>query len=120
MQSVGLLWTRDRPVIVTSSWRNQHSQEADFHDPSRIRTRNSSRQGAADPRPRPHGHRDWQELGWKCEIRKNRNQKESERMYEEEGKGKTQPEESKKAGEMNNEESELKKEGRDMEGLKKE
>jgi hypothetical protein len=41
-------------------------------------------------------------------------------MYEEEGKGNTKPEESKKAEELNNEESELKKEGRDMEGLKKE
>jgi hypothetical protein len=41
-------------------------------------------------------------------------------MYEEKGKRNTKTEESRTAGEINYEENELKKEGRDMEGLKEE
>jgi hypothetical protein len=31
--SVGLLWTRDRPVAETSTWQHKHSQETDIHAP---------------------------------------------------------------------------------------
>jgi hypothetical protein len=44
----------------------------------------------------------------------------NERMYEEKGKVNTKTEESRKAGEINDKENELKKEERDMEGLKEE
>ena len=40
-QSVGLLWTSDRPVAETSTWK--HSHEADVRTPSGIRNRNLSR-----------------------------------------------------------------------------
>ena len=43
-----------RPV----SEDKQHSQEADYHTPVEIRTRNPSKRRAADPRPRPLGHWD--------------------------------------------------------------
>jgi len=46
-QSVGFLWTRDgRDLYLTT------------HDPCGIRTRNPSKQAAADPRLRPRGQRD--------------------------------------------------------------
>jgi hypothetical protein len=32
-QSVGLLWTRDRPVAETSTWQRQHSQETTSKPP---------------------------------------------------------------------------------------
>ena len=38
----------------------QQSQETDIHAPDGIRTRNSSRRPAIDPRLRPLGHCDWQ------------------------------------------------------------
>jgi hypothetical protein len=30
-QSVGLLWTRDRPVAEASTWQHKHSQETNIH-----------------------------------------------------------------------------------------
>jgi hypothetical protein len=33
-QSVGLLWTRDRPVAETSTWQHKNSQETNIHAPS--------------------------------------------------------------------------------------
>ena len=54
-QSVGLLWTRDRPVVET--W--QHTTlTTDIHVSGGIRTRNPSRRAAAAPRLRPLGHWD--------------------------------------------------------------
>jgi hypothetical protein len=32
-QSVGLLWTRDRPVAETSTWQHKDSQETNIHAP---------------------------------------------------------------------------------------
>jgi hypothetical protein len=32
-QSVGLLWTTDRPVAETSTWQHKHSQETNIHLP---------------------------------------------------------------------------------------
>ena len=52
--SVGRLWTSDQPDAETSAWiKTQHSQETDTHTPGRIRTRNTSKREAADPRLRP-------------------------------------------------------------------
>jgi hypothetical protein len=59
-------------------------------------------------------------LSWKCEIRKKRNKKGNERTCEEKGRRNTTTEESRKVGEINDEENELKKERRDMERLKEE
>jgi hypothetical protein len=57
-QSVGLLWTRDRPVAETSTW--QHTTfTKDRHPwplPDEVRTRNPSKRAAADPRFRPLSH----------------------------------------------------------------
>ena len=58
-QTVGLLWTRDRPVAETSTW--QHTTLTRFtniHAPGGIRTRNPCRR----PRLRALGHWDWQKL----------------------------------------------------------
>ena len=61
LQSVGLLWTRDRSVAETSTWTHtQHPQETDTHAPGGIRTCNPSKRTAADPRLRPFGRWDWQ------------------------------------------------------------
>jgi len=38
--------------------KTQHSQETDMHAPGGIRTCNSSKRAAADPRLRPRGHRE--------------------------------------------------------------
>jgi len=55
-QSVGLLWTGDQLVAENSTW--QHTTVTEIQTsmpPERIRTRNPSKQGAADPRLRPRG-----------------------------------------------------------------
>jgi hypothetical protein len=58
-QSVGLLWTSDRPAADTSTWQHtQHSQQMNIHDPIGIRTRNPSNLATADSRLIPYGHRD--------------------------------------------------------------
>ena len=44
----------------------QHSQETDIHPSGGIRTRNSSKQEAADPRIRPCGHWDRQLKEYSC------------------------------------------------------
>ena len=57
LQSVGLIWTRDRPVAETStSQHTQHSQETDIHAPGGIRMRNSIKRAATDPLFRPLSH----------------------------------------------------------------
>jgi len=55
-QSVGFLWTSDRLVTETSTWK--HSQQTNIHAPGGIWTHNLSRLAAADLRPRPRGHLD--------------------------------------------------------------
>jgi hypothetical protein len=57
-QSIGLLWTRDRPVAETSTWQHKHSQETDIHVLGGIWTRNPSKHSAADLSLRPRGHWD--------------------------------------------------------------
>jgi hypothetical protein len=57
-QSVGVLWTRDRPVAETSTWQHKHSQQTNIHAAGGIRTRNPSKRSAADLRLRPRGHWD--------------------------------------------------------------
>jgi len=56
--SVGVLWTRDQPVVVTSTWRNTTFITRHRHPCSDgIRTSNPSKRAAADIRLRLHGHR---------------------------------------------------------------
>ena len=55
LYSVGLLWMRDRPVVETSD-NSQLSQETDIQATCGIRTCNSSKRAAADPRIRLLGH----------------------------------------------------------------
>jgi hypothetical protein len=57
LNSVGLLWTSDRPVAEPSTWQHttQHKQGGDNHNPGRIWTRNPRKRAAADPRLRPRG-----------------------------------------------------------------
>ena len=56
-QSVGLLWTSDRPVAGTSIWQHTTLIE-DIHAPGGIRTRNPSESAAADAHLRSRGHWD--------------------------------------------------------------
>ena len=57
--SVGLLWTRDRPVTETST-RQHTTLTRDRHPcPWRVRNHNHSKRAATDPRLRPRGHRVW-------------------------------------------------------------
>ena len=63
-QSVGLLWTRDRPIAETSAWQCvQDSRETGIHIRGRIRTRNSSKRLTADPRLTPPDH--WHRLKYR-------------------------------------------------------
>jgi len=55
---VELLWTRDRPVTETSTWRHKTLTRDRIHAPGRIRTRNPSKRAAADPHLRTRGHRE--------------------------------------------------------------
>jgi hypothetical protein len=48
----------DQSEAETLPDNTQHSKEKDIHDPGEIRTRNPSKQGAADPRRRLRGHWD--------------------------------------------------------------
>jgi hypothetical protein len=57
-QSVGLLWTSDRPSQRPLPNNTQHSQETDIHTPGGIRTHDPSKRAAEDPRLRPHSHWD--------------------------------------------------------------
>jgi hypothetical protein len=58
-QSVGLLWTRDRPVAETSLPDNTNTvQETNIHATGGIRTHDPSKRSAADPRLRPSGYWD--------------------------------------------------------------
>jgi hypothetical protein len=57
-QSVGLLWTRDRPVAETSTWQRKHSLETNIHAPGGIRIHDPSKRSAAVLHLRPHGHWD--------------------------------------------------------------
>ena len=54
-QSVGLLWTNDRPVAETSD-NTQHSPQKEILTLGAIRTCNPGKRVAADPRLRPRGH----------------------------------------------------------------
>jgi hypothetical protein len=57
-QSVGLRWTRDRPVTETCTWQHKHSLETNMHASGGIRTHDPSKRSAADLRHRPRGHWD--------------------------------------------------------------
>ena len=52
-QSVGLLWTRDRPVAETSTWQHATPKETDIHAPSGIPARNTNKRDGTDPSLRP-------------------------------------------------------------------
>jgi hypothetical protein len=56
--SVELPWMSDQPPQQTQHDNKQHTKQTDIHAPGGIRTRNVSRQAAAKPRLRPHGHWD--------------------------------------------------------------
>jgi hypothetical protein len=57
-QSVGLLWTRDRPVAETSTRQHKHSQETNLHATCGKRTHDPSKRLAADLCLRQRGHWD--------------------------------------------------------------
>jgi hypothetical protein len=58
-QSVGLLWTRDRPVAETSTRQHKHcTREKKIHAPSGIRTHDPTKRSAAYLRLRPRGRWD--------------------------------------------------------------
>ena len=62
--SLGLLWMSDQPDAETTDTHNAH--KTDILAAGGIRTRNNSKQAAADPRLRPRGHRDRHNTGYKC------------------------------------------------------
>jgi hypothetical protein len=64
--SIGSLWTRDRPVGETSTWQHTIFTRDRYRCPGGIRIRNPRKPGAADPRLRPHGHRDLPSSVTKC------------------------------------------------------
>jgi hypothetical protein len=53
---VRLLWTSDQPNAKYLPDNTQHSEDAKFHASGGIRTNNSSKRAAANPRLRPRGH----------------------------------------------------------------
>jgi hypothetical protein len=57
-QSVGLLWTRDRPPQRPLPDNTNTQKETNIHAPGRIRTHDPSKRSAADLHPRPRGHWD--------------------------------------------------------------
>ena len=57
VHSVGLLWTSDQPDAETSD-STQHLEGTDIHASGGIRTHNSSKRSASDPRHRPSSHWD--------------------------------------------------------------
>jgi hypothetical protein len=59
-QSVGLLWTRDRPVAETSTWQHKHCTRQTSMPPGGIRTHDPSKRSAADVRLRRRRH--WHRL----------------------------------------------------------
>ena len=70
LQSVGLLWTKDRPVTETSTWQHTALKRDRHPRPRCIRTRNPSKRSTADPRLKPLGHLDQQALLiYKVEIK---------------------------------------------------
>ena len=62
--SVGLLWTRHRPIAETSTDNTQRSQKTHMHAFGGVRNTNWSKRAAADLRLRLRGHRD--ALQWRC------------------------------------------------------
>ena len=56
--SVGVLWMRDQPVVVTSTWRQSTFTRHRHPCFDGVRTSNPSKRAAADVRLRLHGHRD--------------------------------------------------------------
>jgi hypothetical protein len=61
-QSVGLLWTSDRPVAETSTWQHKHCTRKNIYAPCGIRTHDPSKRWAADLRLRQRGHWDRREI----------------------------------------------------------
>jgi len=55
--SAGILWTSNRPVVEISNWQNTTLTWERHPCPGGIRTRNSNKREAADPRPRLQSHR---------------------------------------------------------------
>ena len=55
-QSVGILWTRDRPVAETSTWQHT-AHKTDTHATDGVQTRNPNKQANADPRPKMCGRK---------------------------------------------------------------
>jgi len=56
--SVGLLWRSDQPDAENSTLNKQHSKEIDIPAPGGVRTRNPSKQTAANARLIPRGYWD--------------------------------------------------------------
>jgi hypothetical protein len=57
-QSIGLLWTRDRPFPETSTWQHKDSEQIKIHGSGGIQTHDPSKLLAADLRLRPRGNWD--------------------------------------------------------------
>ena len=67
--SVGLLWTSDRPVAEVSPDNTHHWQETNINAPGGIQTRNPSKPAAVNPRHRPD--RRSQIMRWNTEVWSN-------------------------------------------------
>ena len=53
--SAGLFWMNDPPSVETSTWQHTSLKRDKHSSPGGIRTRNPSKQAAADPSLRPRG-----------------------------------------------------------------
>ena len=52
-------WPARRRDLYLTTTHNTHNRQTDIHAPRGIRSHNSSKWAAANPRLRPRGHRDW-------------------------------------------------------------
>jgi hypothetical protein len=57
-QSLGLLWTRNRPVTEICTWQHKHCTRQTSMPSCGIRTHDPSKRSAVDLRLRPRGHWD--------------------------------------------------------------
>jgi hypothetical protein len=66
-QSVGFLWTSDRPVAETSTWQHKHSQQTSI-PPAAFEPAIPTIETDADPRLRPRGYWNRLYLSIRCHI----------------------------------------------------
>jgi hypothetical protein len=63
-RSVGLLWTRGRPVAEPSAWQHTTFTKDGIHAPGGIQTRNPSKRVTSDVSLRPRGHPYYWLMSW--------------------------------------------------------